>query len=200
LHGKLPSQTPVLYTGLVEMMNRPNARVQRRANCTIRDFGRPVLEPLAGAIPREATRPVRQVLTGLESRGAVVPWFYHRGSRTPRCTHEVNPRSLTGEEKGRFASGGLDPEFGRAEFPDGYTAESVDASGRFVYAVPDDPVLCCVVSLPARDLYPPDVEERLADRVRPASLFRERRRVRVTVEPCHTFRQFVYRASFRSEG
>lgn len=200
LHGNLPTQMPVLYTGVVEMINRTNARVQRQANCMIRDFARPTLASLSGKIPREPTRPVRQVLTGLESHGVISPWFYHRSSKAPRCTREVSDRSLSPDEQGRFASREMKSDFGRPAFPEGYTAESVDSSGRFIYTVPDEPVLCCVVSLPARHLYPPDVEDRFAGRVDSGSLFDEQRPVKVIVEPCRTYRQYVYRASYRYEG
>jgi hypothetical protein len=200
LHGKVPTQKPVLYTGAVEMINRPNARVQRQANCAIRDFASPTLASLSGKIPKEPTRPFRQVLTGLESHGVVSPWFYHRSSKAPRCTRAVGDRNLSSDEQGRFASREDKSDFGRPAFPEGYTAESVDASGRFIYTVPDEPVLCCVVSLPARNLYPPNIGDRLVGRVDSGNLFHEQRPVKVIVESCRTYRQFIYRATYRFEG
>src|SRR5262249_7248419 len=146
----------------------------------------------------EATLPLRQVLIGLKSKGAVETWYYHRGSHAPRSVRKVGARSLTPEEQYQFASPDSKSNFGLTALPDAYTKETDDSSGRFVYTVPDEPVLCCVVSLPARDLYPSDVEEQLADRIRPRTLFSERR-VQVRVEPCGTFRRFVYRATYRFE-
>jgi hypothetical protein len=203
--GKLPTQDPVLYTGLVEMLNRPNDPVGRRANCTIRDFSRPVLSDLTGAIPTESRRPVRQLVIGLTKHGPVRPAFYHRGSKAPRYSREVNPRPLTADEAGRIAAHEVRSGDGRPEFPSAYTAASVDGSGQFVFAVPDDPVLCCVVSLPARELYPADVEEEIESRDQPSGLFPDTersergRRVTVRVEPCETFRRYVYKVTFRLE-
>jgi hypothetical protein len=203
--GRLPAQDPVLYIGLVEMLNRPNDPVSRRANCTIRDFDRPVLSDLTGAIPTESRRPVQQLVIGLRKRGPIRPAFYHRGSKAPRYSPDVRRRALTEDELGRIRSSDPQSELRRPEFPNAYTAESVDGSGRFVFAVPDDPVLCCVVSLPARELYPPDVDEEIGRRERQPTLFpategREReRQVTVCVEPCETFRRYVYKVTYRLE-
>jgi hypothetical protein len=203
--GRLPTENPVLYTGLVEMLNRPNERVRRRANCTIRDFDRPVLSDLTGPIPKETPRPVRQLVIGLRRYGPVRPAFYHRGTKAPRYGREVNSRPLTADESGRITADGGRSGVGRPEFPSAYTAESVDGSGQFVYAVPDDPVLCCVVSLPARELYSADVEEEIRNRRRQPTLFSENegsereRRVRVRVEPYETFRRYVYKVTFHLE-
>jgi HKD family nuclease len=203
--GRLPTQDPVLYTGLVEMLNRPNDPVGRRANCTIRDFDRPVLSDLTGAIPTESRRPVRQLVIGLKQHGPVRPAFYHRGSKAPRYTREVNPRQLTADEAGRRIANEGRSGMGRPEFPNAYTAASVDGSGQFVFAVPDDPVLCCVVSLPARELYPADVEEEIGSRRRQPTLFSDaegsgqERRVTVRVEPCDTFRRYVYKVTYHME-
>jgi hypothetical protein len=203
--GSLPTQAPALYTGLVEMLNRPNDRVRRRANCTIRDFDRPVLSDLTGAIPKESRRPMRQLVIGLRKHGPVRPAFYHRGNKAPRYTHEVNPRPLTADERGRITGNEARSEIGRPEFPNAYTDESVDGAGRFVYAVPDDPVLCCVVSLPARELYPTDVENEIENRMRQPTLFTDYedggrdRQVTVRIEPCSTFRRYVYKVTYRLE-
>jgi hypothetical protein len=196
--GKLPAQDPVLYTGLVEMMNRPNERVRRRVNCTIRAFDRPVLIDFAGAIPKENPRPVRQLVLGLTRHGVVRPMYYHRGREAPRCTREVNPRPLTADEQVGLNPGDSEAKVSRPAYPNAYTRESVDGLGRFVYMVPDDPVLCCVVSLPARELYPSDVEQELQTRVRQRTLFEETQ-VRVRVEPCDTSRRYVYKVTFHSE-
>jgi hypothetical protein len=203
--GKLPAQDPVLYTGLVEMMNRPNERVVRRANCTIRDFDRPVLADFAGSIPKETPRPVRQLVMGLTRRGNVRPMYYHRGREAPRCTREVNPRPLTSDEQGMFDSRDTDAKANRPADLSAYTAESEDGTGRLVYAIPDDPVLCCVVSLPARELYPADVEEEIGSRVRQPTLFADiqeigrEQRITVRVEPCDTFRRYVYKVTYHLE-
>jgi hypothetical protein len=206
--GRLPARDPVLYTGLVEMMNRPNDTVRRRANCTIRDFGRPVLSDLDGAIPVESRRPLRQLVMGLRRGGRVRPAFYHKGRQAPRCTREVTPRPLSSDEQTAPVSREveqtapvsreLEALIRRPAYPSAYTPESVDEHGKFVYAVPDDPVLCCVVSLPARELYPADVDEEVGSRLRQSDLYSQRR-VAVRVEPCNTFRRYVYKVTFRSE-
>lgn len=205
--GRLPAQDPVLYTGLVEMLNRPNERVRRRANCTIRDFDRPVLSDLTGAIPRESRRPMRQLVIGLRKDGLVRPAFYHRGNKAPRFSRVVSPKPLTADEIDRITANERGPGIRRPEFRSDYTAESVDGNGRFVFAVPDDPVLCCVVCLPARELYSANVEEEIGSRERQATLFSDihseesgrARRVTVRVEPCYTHRRYVYKVTYRLE-
>jgi hypothetical protein len=214
--GRLPTQDPVLYTGLVEMLNRPNDRVRRRANCTIRDFARPVLSDLTGAIPKESPRPVRQLVTGLRKHGRIRPAYYHRGNKAPRYSREVDDRPLTADEAGRITANEAGSGMGRPEFPSAYTPKSVDDSGRFVYTVPDEPVLCCVVSLPARELYSSDVDAEIRGRVdaeirsrgRQQPLFPDshsqesserERRVTVRVEPCETFRRYVYKVMYYLE-
>src|SRR5205807_3770349 len=64
-----PGYAPAQYVGNVEMTNLPNQPVQHHANCMINEFDRPVLSPLAGAIPEERRRPRRQLVIGLRSLG-----------------------------------------------------------------------------------------------------------------------------------
>ncbi len=196
--GAMPAQDPVLDTGLVEIMNLPNARVRRRANCVIHGFDLPVLTELTGPIPKEKRRPVRQLVMGLTRRGSVRPMYYHRGREAPRFTREVNPRPLNESEQDCLAPGDSAAKVNRPAYPGAYTPESVDRNGRFIYTVPDDPVLCCVVSLPARELYPSHVEEEMQARVQHRTLFDESR-VQVRVEPSETFRTYVYKVTFHLE-
>jgi hypothetical protein len=188
-----PGYSPDLYVGKVEMTNLPNRPVQHPANCTVRDFNRPVLSLLPGAIPEEVRTPRRQLVIGLTSSGRRELLFYHSGNKALRCRRDVGSRELTGEELEIF---GLEDEVRRRPVdPSYYTPQSLTTDGRFVYAVPTDPTLSCEVNLPAHWLYPAEAEEVFRNRVH---LLREeeRSRLRVDIRDATPHRKYVYRCSY----
>jgi hypothetical protein len=112
--------------------------------------------------------------------------YYHRGKAAPRCAREVDPRPLTEDEQGHRDAGRPEPKGSRPAYPNAYTPESVDSYGRFIYAVPDEPVMKCVVALPAMVLYPSDAANELLTLGEQRTLYDETR-MKVSVEPCKSF-------------
>ncbi len=190
-----PSQSPALYTGQVEMSNRPTDPAPRTANCTISNFDRPELGAWTGPIP-PAPELDRQLVAVMrpERRGRIL--FYHGGGGEPRFRRVVAGRPLTADEAGRLgegtAVGGREPAQA-----DAYTEESIEG-GEFVFEVPADPEVHCVISLPSRGLYPADAEADFAARFRAV---REdvRSRARIVINSRRTPRQYVYKCTHRPD-
>lgn len=194
--GHDPLQRPTLYTGRVDMSNRPNDRVQRRVDCTIKDFGRPVLTSLVGDIPVHSRPLVRQLVAVLQPERRRRVLFYHRGSGGPRFRRQVEGRPPSPDEVANLAAGQVAPVGRRPIQPGAYTRASVGPDGAFVYEVPADPSIHCVVSLPGRQFYPTELRDDFLSRFHrfPEDV---RSRVDVAFEPCPTFREYVYRCTHR---
>jgi hypothetical protein len=188
-----PHQLPALYVGRVEMSNRPNDPVRRRADCMIGDFDRPALAGLAGDIPADSRPRSRQLVAVLRPgrRGRI--HFYHQGSGGPRFRRDVHGRPPTGDELGRMTEE-ASPAGRRPSQVGAYTRESIAPDGGFVYQIPADPDIRCVISLPGRELYPTDAEADFLARVR-SIRDEERSRSRVTFEDGRTSRRYVYRCT-----
>lgn len=194
-----PLQQPKLYIGRVDMSNRPNDRVQRRVDCTIKDFARPELTSLVDDNIPEHSRPlVRQLVAVLEPEQRRRVLFYHRGSGGPRVRRQVEGRPPSPDELANLATGQVAPVGRRPIQPGAYTRASVGPDGAFVYAVPADPNIHCVVSLPGRRFYPAELESDFLSRFHRLRE-EDRSRFGVAFEACPTFREYVYRCTHRAD-